>query len=113
MSADTETVLQSHLTAARAGVDAIIQDYTEDSVLVTHDASYHGLAEIHRFFTDLLEGLPEGAFDRFRLHRREVMGEWAYILWDAKPWVSLATDTLIIQNGSIRFQTFTANIGVS
>jgi len=26
MSTDTETVLQSHLTAARAGVDAIMQD---------------------------------------------------------------------------------------
>jgi ketosteroid isomerase-like protein len=111
MSTDTEIVLQNHLMAARAGVDAIMQDYTEDSVLVTQEASYHGLAEIHRFFTDLLKGLPEGAFDRFTLHRHEVMGEWAYILWDAKPWVLLATDTFAVRNGRIRFQTLTANIG--
>ncbi len=88
-----------------------MQDYTEDSVLITQEAAYHGLAEIRRFFAVLLESLPAGVFDRFTLHRREVVGEWAYILWDAKPWVSLATDTFAIRNGKIRFQTFTANIG--
>jgi len=111
MSTDTETLLQSHLTAARTGVNAIMQDYAEDSVLVTQEAVYHGLAEIRRFFTVLLEGLPAGVFDRVTLHRREVVGEWAYILWDAKPWVSLATDTFAVRNGKIRFQTFTANVG--
>ena len=110
MSTDTELVLQNHLTAARAGVDVIMQDYAEDSVLVTPEAAYHGLAEIRHFFTVLLEGLPAGAFDGFTLHRREVVGEWAYILWDAKPWVSLATDTFAVRNGRIRFQTFTPNM---
>ena len=111
MSTNTEIVLQNHLTAARAGVDAIMRDYAEDSVLITHEAAYHGLAEIRRFFTVLLDGLPAGVFDHFKLYRREVVGEWAYILWDAKPWVSLATDTLEVRNGKIRFQTFTANMG--
>jgi ketosteroid isomerase-like protein len=111
MPTDAEIVLQNHLTAARAGVDAIMRDYAEDSVLITQDAAYRGLAEIRRFFTALLDGLPQGAFDRFTLHRREVVGEWGYILWDAKPWVSLATDTFAVRNGRIRFQTFTANMG--
>ncbi len=111
MSTDTEIVLQNHLTAAPAGVDAIMRDYAEDSVLITPDAAYRGLAEIRGFFTDLLAGLPAGIFDKFTLHRREVVGEWAYILWDAKPWVTLATDTLAVRDGRIRFQTFTANIG--
>ena len=111
MSTDTEILLQNHLTAARAGVDAIMRDYAEDSVLVTQEAAYHGLAEIRHFFTVLLESLPAGVFDRFTLHRREVEGEWAYILWEAKPWVVLATDTFAVRNGRIRFQTFTANIG--
>jgi ketosteroid isomerase-like protein len=111
MSTDTETVLQNHLTAARAGVDAIMRDYSHDSVLVTQEATYRGPAEIRRFFTALLDGLPAGAFDRLELRRREVVGEWAYIVWDARPWVSLATDTFAIRNGRIRFQTFTANVG--
>jgi ketosteroid isomerase-like protein len=113
MSTNVEIVLQNHLAAACAGVDAIMQDYAEDSVLITQESAYHGLAEIRHFFTGLLAGLPEGVFDSFTLHRREVVGEWAYILWDAKPWVSLATDTFAIRNGRIRFQTFTANMGSS
>ena len=111
MSTDTEIVLQNHLTAAPAGLDTIMQDYAEDSVLVTQEAAYHGPAEIRHFFAVLLEGLSPGVFDRFTLRRREVVGEWAYILWDAKPWVTLATDTFAIRNGKIRFQTFTANFG--
>src|SRR5689334_969912 len=34
----TEAVLQSHLRAATVGVDAVLQDYTDESVLITHDA---------------------------------------------------------------------------
>jgi ketosteroid isomerase-like protein len=111
MSSNTEIVLQKHLAAARAGVDAVMQDYSDDSVLVTQEATYHGPDEIRRFFTTLLDGLPAGVFDRVELHRCEVVGEWAYILWDAKPWVSLATDTFAVRNGRIQFQTFTANMG--
>ena len=102
---------EKHLAAARAGVDAVMQDYSDDSVLVTQEATYHGPDEIRRFFTALLDGLPAGVFDRVELHRCEVVGEWAYILWDAKPWVSLATDTFAVRNGRIQFQTFTANMG--
>ena len=111
MSNETEIVLHRHLTAARAGVDAVMQDYSDDSVLITPEATYHGPAEIRRFFTALLDGLPAGVFDRLDLHRCEVVDEWAYILWDAKPWVSRATDTFAIRNGRIQCQKFTANIG--
>jgi len=72
MSTDTENVLQNHLTSARAGVDAIMRDYAEDSVLVTQDTAYHGLEEIRGFFTALLKGLPASVFDKFTLHRRVV-----------------------------------------
>jgi hypothetical protein len=111
MSTDTETVLNNHLAAARTCLDAIMEDYAEDSVLITHDAAYHGPAQIRGFFEALLDSLPEGVFDRLTLYRQEIVGEWAYILWDAKPWVSLATDTFAVRNGRIRFQTFTANMG--
>jgi len=113
MYTTTEIVLEHHLAAARAGAEAIMQDYTEDSVLITQASVYRGLAEIRGFFTVLLDGLPAGVFDSFKLHRREVVGEWAYILWDARPWVSLATDTFAVRNGRIRLQTFTAQMGGS
>ena len=106
MSTQTEALLQSHLQAARKGVDAVMQDFADDSTLITHDATYHGLTEIRQFYTAFFNGLPEGFFDAFKVNRQEVVGEVAYILWEAKPWLLLATDTFVVRNGRFLFQTF-------
>jgi hypothetical protein len=108
MSITTESVLQNHLLAAKVGVDAILQDYSDESVLITHDATYRGLAEIRQFFTALLNELPAGFFDELQMNRQEVAGEVAYILWERRPWISCATDTFVVRNGKILFQTFAA-----
>ena len=83
-----------------------MQDFAEDSVVVTSDATYRGLGEIRTFFTAFLGALPEGIWDAFKMTRQEVTGELAYILWEAKPWILLGTDTLVVRNGKIIFQTF-------
>ena len=97
--------LKQHLQAFGEGIDAIMQDYTKGSVVITPDATYRGLAEIRTFFTAFVEGLPEGIWDAFTIKRQEVTGELAYILWEAKPWVPLGTDTFVVRNGKIVFQT--------
>jgi ketosteroid isomerase-like protein len=102
----TEAVLQNHLRAAKVGVDAIMQDYTDHSVLITHDATFRGLAEIRRFFTVLFDALPAGFFDELRMIRQEIVGEVAYILWERKPQIARATDTFVMRNGKILVQTF-------
>ena len=101
-----EAVLRNHLRAATIGVDAIMQDYTERSVLITHDATYRGLAEIRGFFTALFSALPAGFFDELKMIRQEIVGEVAYILWERKPQIARATDTFIVRNGKILVQTF-------
>jgi hypothetical protein len=106
MSISTESILQNHLLAAKQGVDALLQDYTDESVLITHAATYRGLSEIRQFFTALLDEVPKGFFDSLKMNRREVVGEVAYILWERKPWFALATDTFVVRNGKILFQTF-------
>jgi hypothetical protein len=85
-----------------------MRDYTDRSVLVTHDATYRGLAEIQNFFTALFKQLPARFFDAIRLSRQEVVGEVAYILWDKEPLITQATDTFLVRNGKIQVQTFTA-----
>ncbi len=102
----TQAILEHHLQAIGESVDAIMQDYTEDSVVVTPDATCRGLAEIRKFFTAFIEGLPEGIMDAFTMKRQEVTGELAYILWEAKPWIPLGTDTFVVRDGKIVFQTF-------
>jgi hypothetical protein len=101
-------VLQNHLRAATVGVDAVMQDYTDQSVLVTHDATYRGLEEIRGFFSTLFRELPAGFFDEMKMIRQEIVGDTAYILWERKPIISRATDTFVMRDGKILFQTFTA-----
>ena len=102
----TAEVLQNHLRAATIGVDAVMQDYTERSILITHDATYRGLAEIRGFFTALFQGLPAGFFDAMKMHRQEIVGEVGYILWERNPQIARATDTFVVRNGKILVQTF-------
>jgi hypothetical protein len=108
-TASTGAVLRSHLRAATVGVDAVMQDYTDDSVLITHAATFRGLAEIRGFFTALFRELPAGFFDALELTRSEIAGEVAYILWQRPPFIPRATDTFVVRDGKILFQTFTAH----
>lgn len=104
----TEAVVRNHLRAATIGVDALLEDYTDESVLITHDATYRGPAEIRAFFTALFEVLPAGFFEtRMKMVRQAFVGELGYILWEGKPIVSQATDTFVVRDGKILFQTFT------
>ena len=106
MHQSTEAVLQNHLQAAAVGVDAVMHDYTDASVLVTQDATFRGLAEIRGFFTDLLEGPTRGFLTAIQLKRLEVVGDVAYIAWEAMPWFRFGTDTFFISHGKILRQTF-------
>ena len=107
MSTETSTqaTLGHHLQAFAEGIDAILQDFTEDSVVITPDATFRGLAEIRAFLTALVESLPAGIWDSFKVNRSEVAGEVAYILWETKPWFPLGTDTFVVRDGKIVYQT--------
>jgi ketosteroid isomerase-like protein len=104
----TQSTLEHHLQAFGEGIDSIMQDYTEDSVVVIPEATYRGLEEIRTFFTAFVESLPEGIWDAFQMNRQEVVGEVAYILWEAQPWIPLGTDTFVVRDGKIMYQTFAA-----
>ena len=104
----TQATLEHHLNAFAQGIDAIMQDYSEKSVVITPDATYRGLDEIRAFFTAFVESLPEGLWDAFTMKRQEVVDEVAYILWQANPWFPLGTDTFVVRDSKIVYQTFAA-----
>ena len=108
MQTPTQAVLRQHLQAAGESVEAVMAHYVEESVLITHDATYGGRAEIGRFFAELLNGATKGFLGTFQIKRQEISGELAYIVWEAKPWFDFATDTMVIRDGKIVFQTFAA-----
>lgn len=110
MLTSTQTLIAHHLQAFSEGVDALMQDFTEESVVMTRDASYRGLAEIRRFYTDLIDGLPEGFEEAEETTRSEIDGEVAFLVWHARPWYPFCSDTFVVRDGKIAYQTFTAYI---
>ncbi|MNZ59304.1 hypothetical protein D3C78_773360 [compost metagenome] len=108
MQLSTQAVLKHHLEAFYEGIDAVMDDFSDASVIITSEATYRGLAEIRAFFTALIEGLPEGFDEAVKISRQEVVGEVAFLVWEAKPWFPFCTDTFVVRNGKIAYQTFAA-----
>ena len=109
-----EAVLYHHLEGFSNGdVDMVMEDYTEDSVLIMPDATFTGLDSIRAVFTDLFGGLFKPGTYEFTMDRTELSGDIAYIVWHSTNQgvdVKLGTDTFLIQNSKITIQTFAALI---
>ena len=106
---ETGATLAHHMQSLGGGqLEAVLSDYTEDSVLFTADAMIKGLAGIRSFFETAIKTLTPEVMQAFTMVRQDVEGEVAYILWKAAPLIPLATDTFVIRGGKIMAQTFTA-----
>ncbi len=110
----TEEVLNHHLGSFAAGdVDATMEDYTDESVLILPDATLTGRNTIRAAFTDFYDGLFKPGTYAFTLDRLEISGDVGYILWHSTnvgAEVKLGTDTFVIRDGKIAVQTFAALI---
>lgn len=104
----TSQVFDHHLGAFAKGLDELLKDYDNDSALVTPDKTFRGIDEIRGFFKAFLDGADPEFWPAFKVTSKSTEGEVAYLVWEAKPWVTLATDTLFVKNGKIAVQTFTA-----
>lgn len=106
----TEDVLDHHLQAFGAGdLSGILQDYTNDSVIMTPDgAVLRGPEQATPLFEAFLaEFAKPGA--SFSLGQKVIDGETAYITWSAETAdnvYELGTDTFWIHDGKILTQTF-------
>lgn len=110
----TQDVLNHHLQSFGAGdADEIIKDYTEESVLITPEATFRGIDELRGFFEEGFTGLfRPGTFD-FAMGRVEVIGDVAFISWSTtgeSADIPLGTDTFLIRGGKITLQTFAASV---
>ena len=104
----TKTVLDHHLGAFAKGLDELMKDYSATSVILTHDKQYRGLAEIRGFFDGFLKSVKPGFWEAFKINAQAIDADVAYLVWEAKPFVNIATDTLVVRGGKIAVQTFTA-----
>jgi ketosteroid isomerase-like protein len=111
---DTAQVLSHHLRALGTGnLDEVLDDYVEDSVLITPDGPIKGLRGIRATFEGFLSGLFKPGTYEIVLDSRHVDGEVAYVTWHAKcasADITLGTDTFVVKDGKILVQTFAAKV---
>jgi hypothetical protein len=107
-SSATDAVVRNHLTAflEQQGVDSVVKDYAHAARFHTEARIFRGKQEIHGFFVDFIDGLPEGAMDRFELRSLQVEGSIGYITWSVGREIPLGTDTFVVNDGKIVSQTF-------
>ncbi len=89
-------------------LEALLSDYTNESVLITQAATYSGPEEIHDFFVDLNMHFPQQQ-SNFVLDKVVANDNLVYIVWHAKTpslQVPIGSDTFIIKDGKIYQQTF-------
>lgn len=105
----TKDVLDHHWVAFKANdLEETMKDYTEESVLITPNATYRGLDEIRNNFIEAFKLFPKDS-STFTLDKSVVVKDVGYILWQSTTPafnLSYATDTFIIRNGKIIRQTY-------
>lgn len=102
----TEATLLRHLQAIPQGADEIMKDYVEDSVLFTPDGPLHGLEAIKNFYAGFIKNSPPDLISSIKVTRQDIKEEVAYIIWEAAPYIRLASDTFFIKDGKIHAQSF-------
>ena len=109
-SETTAQVLDHHLAAfGSLDMDAILEDYTDNSTILTPNGAVKGLAEIRSAFAELFAefGKPGATFE---MKQKIIEGNVAYILWTAQTAdniYELGTDTFVIRESKIAVQSFT------
>lgn len=109
-------IVQNHLGSfLEHDLEALMSDFTDESVLVTPEKTYTGLEEIRGYFAALMAQFPKQR-SRIELDKTVISDDVAYIIWrGTSPGleVSFATDTFVIKNGKIRKQTFAGQLKVT
>ncbi len=105
----TRQVLDHHWQTFRDNdLDGVMEDYTEESILITPDTTYKGLEAIRQNFIQAFKAFPSEV-NPLTLQKSVVELDVGYILWKAStPQLELifATDTFIIREGKIIRQTY-------
>lgn len=105
----TQEVLEHHWIAFKENdLEAVMADYSEESMLITPDATYKGLDAIRENFERAFTAFPKEQ-STLQLNKTVVEKDVGYILWQAStPTFELTygTDTFIIQDGKIVRQTY-------
>ncbi|MEO8583914.1 MAG: nuclear transport factor 2 family protein [Flavitalea sp.] len=113
VSEHSRNLVTHHLESFKINdLNALMSDYTEQSVFITQQKTYVGLSEIRSFFVGLIAHFPPIGTS-FTLDHMEVKEELAFIVWHGQTpslHVPFGSDTFIINEGKIKQQTFVGEL---
>src|ERR687889_1607093 len=101
----TQATIEHHLQAFSEGVDAIMLDYTDASVILTPDGPLRGMDAVRAFFHGFLVDSPPELVRAMTLMHHAIEGEIAYVVWKAEPFIPMAADTFLVRDDKILVQT--------
>lgn len=108
-----ENIIQHHLVSfQQADIDAVMSDYSENAQLITPEHEFKGREEIRGFITELSKHFPTGQSE-INLEKLTTVDQLGFIVWNAKtPSVDVhsASDTFVIEDGKISYQTFAGDL---
>jgi ketosteroid isomerase-like protein len=108
-----EDVMTRHGMAIRAGdVDGVLADYVEDSVIMSPGRTARGLAEIRDLFTDLFTNLIPPGSSKLEATWSAMDGDYVFVVWKGESeghTFPIGTDTFVVRDDKIVFQTFVAH----
>lgn len=115
MHRSTQEVLDAHLAAFGPGADieTVLADYADDAVVMTVKRTFRGRDAIRSFYADLFARVPTEVWALWEVTRTNVEGEVAMLTWRLPPAVDFATDTLVVRDGRIAYQTMASVLGSS
>ncbi|NVK52856.1 MAG: nuclear transport factor 2 family protein [Flavobacteriaceae bacterium] len=93
-------------------IDALMSDYTEESIIMTLEQTFKGLKEIRLFITEFITYFPKGK-TILVLDKLSVENDLGYVVWHAHTpniKISLGSGTFILKNGKILKQTFVGQL---
>jgi len=109
----TAQVLDHHLKCfADRDIEGVLADYSPDAVFFGPDGALRGSNAIKPVFERMSAEFAKPVASVVR-KQRLIDGEYAYMVWTSETAdnsYELASDTFVIQNGSIRLQAFTAKV---
>lgn len=101
----TGQVIAQHLQALPRGIDAILADYSDESVMISANGTARGLDELRAFFEGIFDALPAGWLDALKLVHQEVVDDVAFVVWNAEPYINYGADTFVVRDGKIARHT--------
>ena len=105
MTRTPEEVFAHHGQELGAGnLEGIVEDYTEDAILIVNKKVYRGKDGARQVFTQLLSDVPQAKWELETAFADDVL----YLEWKATGGgrkVENGIDTFIFQDGMIRVQT--------